>query len=96
MATGGVTPHLSPLFVLFLVLSVCGAVLLLVALVRRNLVLVFRDKLNPFSVTDAMRAAAMLTGTTPFTRTRYGRVALTLLVTGLVGLTGVWLWELFA
>ncbi len=100
MAVNGIAPVLHPLLVVFIFLSLAGAVLLLAALLRRNLLLVTQKGLNPFSLGDAQRAAdptfsTRPAGAPPFHRTLYGRVALGLLTVGVTGIIVMLLVELF-
>ncbi|UYN98890.1 MAG: hypothetical protein KIT02_13250 [Devosia sp.] len=101
LATGGVTPTLPILLVVFVVLALAGAMLLLLALLRRNLLLVGKRRLNPFSPADVQRAAdpglsTRRAGQVPFWQTLYARLALMLLVTGLSGVIVMTLVQLFS
>lgn len=101
MAVGGVVPVLPPLLVLFLVMAALGGLLLAAALIRRNLLLVTRQRLNPFRAQDLQKAAdpgfsTRSEGTGLFFDTTYARVALALLVGGGLGIVAMGLWGLFA
>ncbi len=100
MAVYGVVPVLSPVLIAFMIMAVAGAFLLLLALLRRNLLLVSRQGLNPFSLRDAQRAgdAGLSTrpvGGPPFHHTRYARIAIGLLTLGSAGIIVMLLLDLF-
>ena len=100
MAVNGITPVLHPLLVVLVFLALAGAALLLAALLRRNLLLVTKKGLNPFSFRDAQRAAdptfsTRSAGALPFHQSLYGRIALGLLAIGVTGITIMVLADLF-
>lgn len=100
LAVGGSVPLVSPLMALFLVLAVAGAMMLVAALLLRNLRLMTRHRLNLFSPADMQRAAdptlsTRSAGAVPFWRSPYARIALGLLVIGLSGLAILLIVHLF-
>lgn len=100
MAVNGVVPTLSPLLILCVLMAVAGAVMLIAALLLRNLRLVTQKKLNPFKVEDWQHAgnpgfSTRPAGAAPFFATTYARVAIALLTIGLSGVVVMGLWALF-
>ncbi len=100
LAVGGVTPVLSPLLVLFMIMVALGGFMFAAALIWRNVLLVTRRRLNPLRITDLGKAAdprfsARDTGAKPFISTLYARLAFIMLVMGGAGLVSTGLWGLF-
>lgn len=101
LAVSGTTPVVPPLVLAFAVLAVCGLMLLLLALMKRNLRLVFRHGLNPFRLSSLHRGMDLTLprlqpGERPFMKTISGRFALGLVGLGVGGLVVTTLVRLFA
>jgi hypothetical protein len=88
--TGGVTPLVSPLLLVGVGLLIIGGLGLVLALMRRNWLLVTRQGLSPFSLRDASRVMntdpRQLSGEPGILATRWGRIALILFVGGVLAI----------
>ncbi len=101
MAVNGMVPTLSPPLVLFLVMTVCGTVMLVAAMLVRNFRLVFEKRLSPFNPLDLQRAgdpsfSTRPAGSRPFSQTAYARLAAFLVGVGAGGVVIERLWALFS
>src|SRR5690606_27636378 len=100
MAVNGVVPVVSPLLLVFLLLAVAGAAMLVCALLVRNLRLITRQRLNPFSAEGLQKAgnrqlSTRPTGAPPFFATPYARIATALVTIGASGTVFFVLWQMF-